>query len=123
MNNITTYTINEIIALVMSVLIGSGAYIGFVGLKKRQSLSFKFIFLVLLINLFVTYVASELLKVFKWGEYRAVGLPLVAFAGQYLMEWFDKRNSKIFDSMANKAGINLKEENDENNNLNQGGNS
>jgi hypothetical protein len=113
MENISAYTLNEFIALVAAVLIGSGAYIGFVVLRKKQSLSFRFIFLVLIINLFVTYVASELLKAFKWGEFRTLILPLVAYTGQYLMEWFDRRYSKIFDSGAKKIGIDLKNEENE----------
>lgn len=109
----TIYSTNEIIALVSAVAIGSGAYIGFVVLRKEQKLSIKFIFLVLTINLFVTYVASEILKIFKWGEYRSLSLPMVAFAGQYLMEWFDKRYLKIFDSAIKKTGLNINENKDE----------
>ena len=113
MDNITLYSVNEVIALVTSVLIGTGAYIGFVVLKKQQKLSFSFIFYVLLINLFVTYLASELLKILKWGEYRTLALPVMAYIGQYVMEWFDKRYLKIFDSGIKKAGLDINNKDDE----------
>lgn len=56
-------------------------------------------------NLFVTFVASEAMKLWNFGIYRTIFLPLIAYAGQYLMEWFDKRYLKIFDSGASKIGI------------------
>lgn len=115
MQNIYTYNWNEAIALIMSVLIGTAAYIGFVvGIKKQQKVSVVFIFSVLFINLFITYVFSEALKVFKWGEYRSLTLPLVAYAGLYLMEWVDKRYLKIFDAGAKKIGLNLENDTEEN---------
>lgn len=113
MDNITLYSVNEVVALVTAVAIGTGAYVGFVVLKKQQKLSISFIIWVLLINLFVTYLASELLKILKWGEYRALALPVVAYIGQYLMEWFDKRYLKIFDSGIKKAGLDLNKNSDE----------
>lgn len=119
MEHLTTYNIKEIAALVFSVLIGSGAYVGFVALKRQQNLSVKYVVLVILINLFVTYVGSEILKIFNWGMYRAPALPMVAFGGQYLTDWFDKRYLKIFDSASKKAGLNLKESEDEKEDNNQ----
>ena len=67
-------------------------------------------------NLFVTFVASEAMKLWNFGSYRTVFLPLIAYPGQYLMEWFDKRYLKIFDKGASKVGIDLndnKQNNDE----------
>ena len=107
--------IGEIIALCVSVLIGTGAYLGFIILNKNQKANLKFVLLILMINLFVTYIVSEAIKIFKFGEYRTIILPFVAYAGQYIMEWFDKRYLNIFDKGANKIGIDLnknKQQND-----------
>lgn len=104
--------IKELIALLISVTMGTGAYIGFQIIKKQQKISMVFIFCIITINVFVTYVASEILKTLKMGEYRSLTLPVVAYIGQYLMEWFDKRHLKLFDKGAEKLGIDLK--NDEN---------
>lgn len=116
MENITAYTLPEVVALVSAVALGSGAYIGFVVSRKKQEMSVKTIIVILLMNAFLTYVASEVLKLFNWGGYRSASLPIVAFAGQYFMDWFDKRYLKIFDSASKKAGLNLKDEEDETDN-------
>lgn len=115
MENINTYNISEYLALVFSVLIGSGAYISFVYIKNKQKISAAYIIAVLLINLFLTYAASELLKVLNWSEWRSPSLPIVAFAGQYLTDWFDKRYLKIFDTASKRAGIKIEDENEYNN--------
>lgn len=117
MENIN-YNISEIIALIMSVLIGSGAYISFVYIKNKQKISTAYVIAVLLINLCLTYVASELLKAFNWSEWRNPSLPMVAFAGQYLTDWMDKRYLKIFDTAAKRAGIKLNDKDDESNDKN-----
>lgn len=107
MENLTSYNISEYLALVFSVLIGSGAYISFVYIKNKQKISIAYVVAVLLINLCLTYVASELLKAFNWSEWRNPSLPMVAFAGQYLTDWLDKRYLKIFDTAAKRAGIKI----------------
>lgn len=106
MENIN-YNISEILAVIFSVLIGSGAYISFVYIKNKQKISASYIIAVLLINLCLTYVASELLKAFDWSQWRSPSLPMVAFAGQYLTDWLDKRYFKIFDTAAKRAGLKL----------------
>ena len=116
MEFLNSNNIGEIIALCVSVLIGTGAYLGFIILNKNQKANFKFVLLTLMINLFVTYIVSEAIKIFKFGEYRTIILPLVAYAGQYIMEWFDKRYLKIFDKCANKIGIDLNENKQQNDN-------
>ncbi|WP_284460770.1 hypothetical protein [Chryseobacterium sp.] len=116
MENTTAYNISEYLALIFSVLIGSGAYISFVYIKNKQKISAAYIIAVLLINLCLTYVASELLKALNWNEWRSPSLPVVAFAGQYLTDWFDKRYLKIFDTASKRAGINIEENKDESNN-------
>ena len=116
MEFLESYNIIELVALLVSVLIGTGAYLGFIILYKNQKVNVKFVFLILIINLFVTYIVSEIVKIFKFGEYRTIILPFVAYAGQYIMEWFDKRYLKIFDKGASKVGIDLndnKQNNDE----------
>lgn len=112
MENIN-YNISEILAVIFSVLIGSGAYISFVYIKNKQKISAAYVVAVLLINLCLTYVASELLKAFNWSQWRSPSLPMVAFAGQYLTDWLDKRYFKIFDTAAKRAGLKL--DNDEHN--------
>ena len=114
MEFLNSNNIGEIIALCVSVLIGTGAYLGFIILNKNQKANFKFVLLILMINLFVTYIVSEAIKVFKFGEYRTIILPFVAYASQYIMEWFDKRYLKIFDKGANKIGIDLNENKQQN---------
>ena len=116
MEFLNSNNIGEIIALCVSVLIGTGAYLGFIILNKKQKANFKFVLLTLMINLFVTYIVSEAIKIFKFGEYRTIILPFVAYAGQYIMEWFDKRYLKIFDKGANKIGIDLNENKQQNDN-------
>ena len=116
MEFLESYNIGELVALLVSVLTGTGAYLGFIILNKNQKVNVKFVFLILIINLFVTYTVSEAIKIFKFGEYRTIILPFVAYAGQYIMEWFDKRHLKIFDKGAGKVGIDLndnKQNNDE----------
>ena len=116
MEFLESYNIGELVALLVSVLIGTGAYLGFIILNKNQKVNVKFVFLILIINLFVTHAVSEIIKIFKFGEYRTIILPFVAYAGQYIMEWFDKRYLKIFDKGASKVGIDLndnKQNNDE----------
>ena len=108
------YNISEIIALVMSVLIGSGAYISFVYIKNKQKISVAYIVAVLIVNLCITYVASGLLMVLNYSEWRSPSLPMVAFAAQNLTDWLDKNYFKIFDTAAKRAGIKSNEKKEEN---------
>jgi Ca2+/Na+ antiporter len=110
MENITSYNISEIVALLTSVLIGSGAYIAFVRAKREKPVNLPFIISTVAINIFLTNVASEVLKIAEWGAYRSLVLPVVAYCGQYLLEWFDKRRDNIFDSASKKAGFDLTQE-------------
>lgn len=108
MQNVTTYDVNEIIALIISVLIGTGAYLGFIMIRKNQVISIKLVLGILAINLFITYIFSGVLRIFKWGEYRIIILPLVAYGGQYLADWFDRRYPKIFDAGFKKvSGVDI----------------
>ena len=119
MENITPYNISEFLAILFSVLIGSGAYISFVYIKNKVKVSLPYVVAVVLINFCLTYVASGLLKVSNWGKWSAPALTMVAFAGQYIADWIDKRYLKIFDTASKKAGFNLnneKDDKDENNN-------
>lgn len=107
MQNTLVYDINEIFALVIAVIMGTGAYIGFMVLKKQKKISISFVLVVIFINLFVTYIASGILKKTSMGEYRTILLPVIAYLGQYVMEWVDKRFLKIFDAGAKKLGLDL----------------
>ena len=113
MENITAYTFPEVIALVSAVTLGSGAYISFIVSRKKQEMNTKTIVLILVMNGFLTYIASEALKLFNWGGYRSAGLPVVAFIGQYLLDWIDRRKFKLFDWAARRGGIDLKDDEDE----------
>ena len=53
MEFLNSNNIGEIIALCVSVLIGTGAYLGFIILNKNQKANLKFILLTLMINLFI----------------------------------------------------------------------
>lgn len=116
MEKLSTYNISEIIALLTAVLIGSGAYIAFVRAKREKPVNLTFIISTIAINVFLTNAAAELLKLMNWGAYRALVLPVVAYCGQYLLEWFDKRREKIFDSASRKAGFNLETKKEDNEN-------
>ena len=113
MQKIIVYDINEIFALIIAVIMGTGAYIGFMVLKKQKKVSISFIIIVLFINTLVTYVASGVLKKTSMGEYRTIVLPIIAYLGQYVMEWVDKRFLKLFDAGAKKMGLNLDNTDDE----------
>ena len=113
MQKIIVYDINEIFALIIAVIMGTGAYIGFMVLKKQKKVSISFIIIVLFINTLVTYVASGILKKTSMGEYRTIVLPIIAYLGQYVMEWVDKRFLKLFDAGAKKMGLNLDNTDDE----------
>lgn len=114
MQNVLVYDINEIFALVIAVIMGTGAYIGFMVLKKQKKISISFVVVVIFINLFVTYVFSGILTKTSLGEYRTILLPVIAYLGQYFMEWVDKRFLKIFDAGAKKMGLNINTEEEEN---------
>ena len=115
MENITSYNISEIVALLTSVLIGSGAYIAFVRANRGKPVKLPFIISTVVINVFLTNVASEVLKIAEWGAYRSLVLPVVAYCGQYLLEWFDKHRENIFDSASKKAGFDFTQEKKEEN--------
>ena len=115
MENITSYNISEIVALLTAVLIGSGAYIAFVRANREKPVNLPFIISTVAINIFLTNVASEVLKIAEWGAYRSLILPVVAYCGHYLLEWFDKRRENIFDSVSKKAGFDLTQEKKEEN--------
>ena len=104
-----TFNINEIAALIISVLIGTMAYIFFQKIVKKEKPNLMFMVGVFFINLFVTHSVSEIMKVYKWGEYRSAFLPLIAFMGLYILIWFDKRREKLFDAGAKKMGLDINE--------------
>ena len=68
----------------------------------------------------VTLVASEAMKTWNLAGYRTVFLPLIAYMGQYLFSWLDKRRDNIFDSAAGKIGIDIKDKKDEDNKETEG---
>lgn len=120
MDSFTLYTWNEAVALVTSVAFGTGAYIAFVKQRQIKKVNLTFILTVIGINTFFTYVASEILKVTSWGVYRNIVLPIVAFSGQYLMDWFDKKYLKIFDAGFEKVtGKKLENDGTDENNYNE----
>lgn len=64
-----------------------------------------------LINLFLAYLGSQLLTILNWGGYRALVLPLIAYLGQYLMDWIDTRYLKVFDAGLKKVGLDVNTDN------------
>lgn len=111
MGQVTLYDLNGIIALLTSVIIGTGAYIAFVWKEKKEKVTIPYIIAVVTINMFFTYMASEILRIWKWGEYRTLILPAIAFVGQFLMDWFNKRYLKVFDAGLRKVGLDINNNN------------
>lgn len=97
------YNINEIIALVTAVAIGSGTYVSFVWKKKLEKITVQLIISVIFISSFITYLAAEVVKIFNLGEYRTIILPPAAFMSQWLVEWISIRYPKIFDAGLKKT--------------------
>ena len=113
MENITPYNIYEWIALIASIIVGSSAYIFFVAEKKNQHLRFRFVMMVLLVNTIFTWIASEILRFKGWGEMRGIVLIAVAFTGQWIVEYIDRRYLKLGDAAIKKVtGIDLNKNNE-----------
>ena len=113
MENITPYNIYELIALVASIIVGSSAYIFFIAEKKNQHLRRRFVIMVLLVNTTLTWIASEILRYFGWGELRGIILVSVAFTGQWIVEYINKRYLKLGDAALKKVtGIDLNKNNE-----------
>ena len=113
MENITPYNIYEWIALVASIIVGSSAYIFFIAEKKHQHLRRRFVMMVLLVNTVFTWIASEILRYYGWGELRGIVLVSVAFSGQWIVEYINKRYLKLGDAALKKVtGIDLNKNND-----------
>lgn len=115
MEKISFYSAYEIVTLVTAVLIGTGAYLGFVIKIKQQKIKFWGMFWIFIMNLFVTYFCSELLNVAKLTEYKGLVQLGAAYAGQYFLTWLDKRSFKILDSLPKKVGIDLNNNSEDNN--------
>ena len=113
MENITPYNIYEWTALVASIIVGSSAYIFFIAEKKNQHLRRRFVIMVLLVNTTLTWIASEILRYYGWGELRGIVLVSVAFTGQWIVEYINKRYLKLGDAALKKVtGIDLNKNND-----------
>ena len=113
MENITPYNIYEWTALVASIIVGSSAYIFFIAEKKNQHLRRRFVMMVLLVNTVFTWIASEILRYYGWGELRGIVLVSVAFTGQWIVDYINKRYLKIGDAALKKVtGIDLNKNND-----------
>ena len=113
MENMTPYNIYEWIALVASIIVGSSAYIFFIAEKKHQHLRTRFVVMVLLVNTTLTWIASEILRYYGWGELRGIVLVSVAFTGQWIVDYINNRYLKIGDATLKKVtGIDLNKNND-----------
>lgn len=105
---LTFYTVNEWIALLSAVVIGSGAYATFVARKKKEEVNLLFVVSIFLMNLLITWIIVEFLRLSDWGKYRGIGSLLASFFGQYFFDWVDKRYLKIGDSALKRAtGLDL----------------
>lgn len=107
MQNIILYDWSEIFALVISVVMGTGTYLGFMKLNRGKQIKLSTVGLVLIMNLTVTYVVSGILKKTSLGEYRTISLPIIAYLGQYFLEWLDKTYPRIFNAGAKKLGVDI----------------
>lgn len=113
MENITPYNIYEWIALIASIIVGSSAYMFFIAEKKNQHLRTRYVIMVLLVNTIFTWIASEILRYKGWGEMRGVVLIAVAFTGQWIVDYIDKRYLKLGDAAIKKVtGVDLNKNNE-----------
>lgn len=113
MENITPYNIYEWIALIASIIVGSSAYMFFIAEKKNQHLRPRYVMMVLLVNTIFTWIASEILRHKNWGEMRGIVLIAVAFTGQWIVDYIDKRYLKIGDAAIKKVtGVDINKNNE-----------
>ena len=113
MENITPYNIYEWIALIASIIVGSSAYMFFIAEKRNQHIRIRYAIMVLLVNTIFTWIASEILRYKGWGEVRGVILIAVAFTGQWIVDYIDKRYLKLGDAAVKKVtGIDLNKNNE-----------
>ena len=113
MENITPYNIYEWIALIASIIVGSSAYMFFIAEKKNQHLRTRYVIMVLLVNTIFTWIASEILRYKGWGEMRGIVLITVAFTGQWIVDYIDKRYLKLGDAAIKKVtGVDLNKNNE-----------
>ena len=113
MENITPYNIYEWIALVASIIVGSSAYMFFIAEKKNQNLRTRYVMMVLLVNTIFTWIASEILRYKDWGEVRGIVLIAVAFTGQWIVDYIDKRHLKLGDAAIKKVtGVDINKNNE-----------
>ena len=113
MENITPYSFYEWTALVASIIVGSSAYMFFIAEKKNQHLRRRYVIMVLLVNTIFTWIASEILRYYGWGEMRGIVLVAVAFTGQWIVDYIDKRYLKLGDAALKKVtGIDFNKNNE-----------
>ena len=113
MENITPYSFYEWTALVASIIVGSSAYMFFIAEKKNQHLKRRYVIMVLLVNTNLTWIASEILRYYGWGEMRGIVLVAVAFTGQWIVDYINKRYLKLGDAALKKVtGIDFNKNNE-----------
>lgn len=115
MLELTLPSLIELTAIGASVILGTISFLGYTVVYKKQKINWLNVLLILFMNSMITLVASEAMKMWNLGGYRTIFLPLIAYMGQYLFNWLDKRRDSIFDSAAGKIGIDTKNEKDEDN--------
>ena len=103
------YTLYEVLAMITALIIGTGAYVAFVYQKRLAKVTFSFIISTLFINALFVWVLENVLRSFDMGKFRTWALPLVAFMGQYLIDWINTSYPKIFNAAARKAGLDLED--------------
>lgn len=113
MENITPYSFYEWTALVASIIVGSCAYMFFIAENKNQHLRRRYVIMVLLVNTNITWIASEILRYYGWGEMRGIVLVAVAFTGQWIVDYINKRYLKLGDVALKKVtGIDFNKNNE-----------
>lgn len=115
MQQLALPTVNEIIVISVSVLLGTISYLGYIIIHEKQKVSFWRVFLMLFMNCTVTYMASEAMKMWGMGAYRTIFLTAIAYSGQYIFVWYNKKRTRVFDSLAGKVGIDTKDKEHEGN--------
>lgn len=108
------YTLQEIIILIILTAIGTGAFTAFVILSDKMKINVWIAILLFTINLFVVGILIEILRLIDLIKYNYIVALLGSYLGLYLLQYIDSRKFKIFDSMINKTGLELKDSSEDN---------
>lgn len=107
----------EVFVFIIAYSIGISMKIAWT-VKKWKSFKYSDIFILLVIGFGVAALINySIVKGVAEGnilyKIKPVFVGFGAFAAEFILEWFEKKYPKIFDSFANKTGILTKDDNEE----------